>query len=160
MAVVGIQPFVATLILMTMGRGIAQLITEGRILTFTDPDFAFFGSGSFLRLPVPAWLWLLAGLFAQLRQCQGLISVDTATVHIAAGLHKPILGLYNPDIGGGNENFLEWHPNSPSATVLFSTNTREQDINSLDLAEFERTFRAWLLANQAALSAVQSPARA
>ena len=41
----------------------------------------------------------LAGLFAQLRQCQGLISVDTATVHIAAGLHKPILGLYNPDIG-------------------------------------------------------------
>nr|WP_237701935.1 glycosyltransferase family 9 protein [Aeromonas hydrophila] len=102
----------------------------------------------------------LAGLFAQLRQCQGLISVDTATVHIAAGLHKPILGLYNPDIGGGNENFLEWHPNSPSATVLFSTNTREQDINSLDLAEFERTFRAWLLANQAALSAAQSPARA
>lgn len=101
----------------------------------------------------------LAGLFAQLRRCQGLISVDTATVHIAAGLHKPILGLYNPDIGGGNENFLEWHPNSPSATVLFSTNTREQDINSLDLAEFERTFRAWLLANQAALSAVQSPAR-
>lgn len=101
----------------------------------------------------------LAGLFAQLRQCQGLISVDTATVHIAAGLHKPILGLYNPDIGGGNENFLEWHPNSPSATVLFSTNTREQDINSLDLAEFERTFRAWQLANQAALSASPSPAR-
>ncbi len=39
-AVVGIQPFVATLILMTMGRGVAQLITEGRILTFTDPGFA------------------------------------------------------------------------------------------------------------------------
>ncbi|HMR37096.1 MAG TPA: ABC transporter permease, partial [Paracoccus sp. (in: a-proteobacteria)] len=61
-AVIGIQPFVATLILMTMGRGIAQLITEGRILTFTDPGFAFFGSGAVLGLPVPAWLWMLTGL--------------------------------------------------------------------------------------------------
>lgn len=57
-AVVGVQPFVATLILMTMGRGIAQLITEGRILTFTDPGFAFIGSGTALGLPVPAWIWL------------------------------------------------------------------------------------------------------
>ena len=53
-AKIGLQPIIATLILMVAGRGIAQLITEGRILTFTDPDFAFFGSGSFLRLPVPA----------------------------------------------------------------------------------------------------------
>ena len=33
-AVLGIQPIVATLILMVAGRGIAQLITEGRIVTF------------------------------------------------------------------------------------------------------------------------------
>ncbi|QCG49757.1 glycosyltransferase family 9 protein [Aeromonas schubertii] len=90
----------------------------------------------------------LGGLFTQLRHCIGLVSVDTATVHIAAGLDLPILGLYNPDIGGGNENFLEWHPNSPSATVLFSTNTREQDINSLDLAEFEQAFRRWVPASR------------
>lgn len=56
-AVIGIQPFVATLILMTMGRGIAQLVTEGRILTFTDQSFAFLGSGSMLGLPLPAWIW-------------------------------------------------------------------------------------------------------
>src|SRR5262245_230626 len=37
-AVLGVQPFVATLILMVAGRGVAQLITEGRILTFVDPD--------------------------------------------------------------------------------------------------------------------------
>ncbi|KRW97563.1 ABC transporter permease [Paracoccus sp. MKU1] len=61
-AVVGIQPFVATLILMTMGRGIAQLITEGRILTFNHAGFAFLGSGTLLGLPVPAWLWLACGL--------------------------------------------------------------------------------------------------
>src|SRR5690606_41207909 len=49
-AIVGIQPIVATLILMTSGRGIAQLITEGRILTFSDPNLAFAGSGSVLGI--------------------------------------------------------------------------------------------------------------
>ena len=42
-AVVGIQAIVATLILMTSGRGIAQLVTEGRILTFSHDGLAFFG---------------------------------------------------------------------------------------------------------------------
>lgn len=61
-AVIGIQPFVATLILMTMGRGVAQLITEGRILTFTDPGFAWLGSGTALGLPVPTWIWLATAI--------------------------------------------------------------------------------------------------
>lgn len=50
-AVLGIQPIVATLILMVAGRGIAQLITGGRILTFSSPDLAWFGGGSVLGLP-------------------------------------------------------------------------------------------------------------
>jgi galactofuranose transport system permease protein len=65
-SIVGIQPFVATLILMTAGRGIAQLITEGRILTFTDPGFAWIGSGTAFGLPVPVWLWLITGLLMAL----------------------------------------------------------------------------------------------
>ena len=36
-AVLGIQPIVATLILMTAGRGVAMLITEGQILTVNSP---------------------------------------------------------------------------------------------------------------------------
>ncbi|MCK0197705.1 ABC transporter permease [Ancylobacter sp. 6x-1] len=52
-AVLGIQPIVATLILMVAGRGIAQLITEGRIVTFTDPGLAFLGGGSVLGVPTP-----------------------------------------------------------------------------------------------------------
>lgn len=90
----------------------------------------------------------LGGLFTQLRRCQGLVSVDTATIHIAAGLALPIFGLYNPDLGGGSENFDEWHPNRPDAVVLFSKNQMHQDINSLDLAEFELTFRRWVSASQ------------
>jgi ribose/xylose/arabinose/galactoside ABC-type transport system permease subunit len=55
-----IQPIVATLILMVSGRGIAQLITNGQIPTFTYPSFQFLGSGSFLALPFPFVLVLLA----------------------------------------------------------------------------------------------------
>ncbi len=50
-AVLGIQPIVATLILMVAGRGIAQLITEGRIVTFTSPELAWFGGGSVFGVP-------------------------------------------------------------------------------------------------------------
>ncbi|QEL26429.1 ABC transporter permease [Bosea sp. F3-2] len=57
-AVLGIQPIVATLILMVAGRGIAQLITEGRIVTFTSPSLAWFGGGSVLGLPPPVVLTL------------------------------------------------------------------------------------------------------
>lgn len=52
-AVLGMQPIVATLILMVAGRGIAQLITEGRIVTFSSPDLVWLGIGSVLGLPVP-----------------------------------------------------------------------------------------------------------
>jgi galactofuranose transport system permease protein len=47
-AVLDIQPIIATLVLMVAGRGIAQLITEGAILTFNDAGLIFIGSGSFL----------------------------------------------------------------------------------------------------------------
>lgn len=57
-AVLGIQPIVATLILMVAGRGIAQLITEGRIVTFTSPQLAFLGGGSVFGLPTPVVLTL------------------------------------------------------------------------------------------------------
>lgn len=52
-SVLELQPIVATLILMVAGRGVAQLITEGVIVTFNDPGLIFFGGGSFLGLPMP-----------------------------------------------------------------------------------------------------------
>jgi simple sugar transport system permease protein len=57
-AVLRIQPIVATLILMVAGRGIAQLITEGRIVTFTSPQLAWFGNGSVLGVPAPVAITL------------------------------------------------------------------------------------------------------
>ena len=53
-AVLGIQPIIATLILMTAGRGVAMLITEGQILTVNSPPFKVIGSGFVFGLPVAA----------------------------------------------------------------------------------------------------------
>ncbi len=51
-----VQPIVATLILMVAGRGIAQLITDGQIVTFTDERLTYVGNGSLLGFPFPVWL--------------------------------------------------------------------------------------------------------
>jgi simple sugar transport system permease protein len=51
--VLDIQPIIATLVLMVAGRGLAQLITEGSIVTFSDPLLIFIGTGSVLGLPTP-----------------------------------------------------------------------------------------------------------
>ena len=53
-----IQPIVATLILMVAGRGIAQLITDGQIITFTDERMSYIGNGSLFYLPFPVLLSL------------------------------------------------------------------------------------------------------
>jgi len=50
-AAVGIQPIIATLILMVAGRGIAMLLTGGQIITFEHAPFVFVGNGHFLALP-------------------------------------------------------------------------------------------------------------
>ena len=47
----GIQPIIATLILMVAGRGIAQLITGGQITTISSGPYALIGGGYWLGLP-------------------------------------------------------------------------------------------------------------
>jgi ribose/xylose/arabinose/galactoside ABC-type transport system permease subunit len=50
-AVVGIQPIIATLILMVAGRGLAQLITGGQIITVNSPSYKIIGGGYWLTVP-------------------------------------------------------------------------------------------------------------
>jgi ribose/xylose/arabinose/galactoside ABC-type transport system permease subunit len=53
---IGIQPIVATLILYVAGRGIAQMITSGRIMRiFYEPYFTL-GGGYFLFLPISLFI--------------------------------------------------------------------------------------------------------
>ncbi|WP_052450843.1 ABC transporter permease [Actinomyces polynesiensis] len=51
--VLDIQPFIATMILMVAGRGIAMLLTKGQITTVTSPPFKAIGSGFLLGIPMP-----------------------------------------------------------------------------------------------------------
>lgn len=56
-----LQPIVATLLLMVAGRGIAQLIANGQIVTFDNPGFSQIARGATLFLPNPVWI-VVAGL--------------------------------------------------------------------------------------------------
>jgi simple sugar transport system permease protein len=125
-ALLEIQPIVATLVLMVAGRGIAQLITEGRIVTFTEPHLAAIGSGSLIGVPVPivialaaaAGLTLLArrtalGLFVEAvgvnPHASRLSGINTRTLLLAAyagsGLMAALAGVVvAADIRGADAN--------------------------------------------------------
>jgi len=51
-SVLGIQPIIATLVLMTAGRGLAQLITDGQIITVNNPLFSDIAGGELLTVPL------------------------------------------------------------------------------------------------------------
>lgn len=78
----GVQPIVATLILLVAGRGVAQLVTGGQIITFERPAFEFLGTGAMLGLPFTIWL----------------VAIVAAVVGI--GLRVTSLGMYIESIGG------------------------------------------------------------
>jgi len=81
----GMQPIVATLILMVAGRGIAQLLTGGQIITVYYPPFFTLGNGYWLGVPVA--LWIALALWAALH----------------AALARTALGLFIRAIGGNPE---------------------------------------------------------
>src|SRR4051812_8550333 len=80
----GMQPIVATLILMVAGRGIAQLLTGGQIITVYYAPFFTLGNG---YLVVPVALWIAAALWMLL--------------HLL--LSRTALGLFVRAIGGNPE---------------------------------------------------------
>ena len=61
-AVIGIQPIIATLVLMVAGRGVAQLITDGQIITINSEPYKLIGGGYWLTLPFS--LFVVAGAYA------------------------------------------------------------------------------------------------
>jgi len=53
-----VQPIIATLILFISGRGIALVLTNGNLQTFSHPGFSYLGTGRVLGLPFQGWLAL------------------------------------------------------------------------------------------------------
>ena len=80
-ASLGLQPIVATLILMVAGRGLAQLLTDGQIITVYHEPYFFLGGGHFLGLPFS--LTVVALVFAA----------------IAFMMRKTALGLFIQAVG-------------------------------------------------------------
>jgi ribose/xylose/arabinose/galactoside ABC-type transport system permease subunit len=58
----GVQPIIATLILFISGRGIALVLTNGNLQTFSNAAFSYLGTGRVLGLPFQGWLALLIAL--------------------------------------------------------------------------------------------------
>ena len=52
----GLQPIIATLILMVAGRGLAQLLTDGQIVTVYYKPFFFLGGGYLFGLPFSLYI--------------------------------------------------------------------------------------------------------
>jgi galactofuranose transport system permease protein len=51
-AVVGVQPIVATLALFVGGRGLALVLADGQLKSISDPTFLWLGTGDLLGVPV------------------------------------------------------------------------------------------------------------
>ncbi|KEO53807.1 MAG: ABC transporter permease [Rhodospirillales bacterium] len=81
-AYLDIQPIIATLILMVAGRGIAQMITDGQIVTFHGAFFEGIGSGYLLGIP---WRVIIAAV---------VIGA------LYAVMRKTALGLFVESVGG------------------------------------------------------------
>jgi simple sugar transport system permease protein len=76
-----IQPIVATLVLMVAGRGIAQLITDGQIITIYYKPFHFIGyDGYVLGLPFPVYIAFAVFIIAQLLTKKTSLGLFTASV--------------------------------------------------------------------------------
>lgn len=58
-AYIGFQPFIATLSTMTIGRGFAQVWSDGKPYMISDEAFKQIGQGSFLGIPIPIYLLVI-----------------------------------------------------------------------------------------------------
>lgn len=61
-----LPPFIMTLGMMVIGRGLAMTISDGHPIHFPDAsaDFAWLGQGYLLRLPVPVWIFVAVAVIA------------------------------------------------------------------------------------------------
>ena len=60
----GIQPIIATLVLFIAGRGIAQVVTNGNLQPFRNPEFQVIGLGRIFGVPVQVIIMLVLVAFA------------------------------------------------------------------------------------------------
>jgi galactofuranose transport system permease protein len=144
-AVVGIQPIIATLILMVAGRGLAQLVTDGQIITINSSPYKRIGGGYLFTVPVAILIALAVTALAVLltrRTALGMLieSVGgnaeasrlagihsrriTLMAYVVAGLCAGIAGLMissNVSSADGNNAGLWYELDAILAVVIGGT---------------------------------------
>lgn len=93
----GLQPIIATLILMTAGRGIAQLFTNGGQWTTQYAPYQFFGQGHFLFLPMPIIMWVSIFLLLSLAVRKTALGMFVESVGINASASH-VAGIQSKNI--------------------------------------------------------------
>ncbi|MCR2825181.1 ABC transporter permease [Microbacterium sp. zg.Y909] len=129
-AVVGIQPIIATLVLMLAGRGVALLITGGFITTINSAPYRFLAQGYVLGLPVAFYVSLVA-----------IVIVAVAERRTALGVLTESVGI-NPEasrLAGVRSRGIVWGAYAASgllaglAGILYSSNISAADANAAGL---------------------------
>ncbi len=89
---INIQPMVATLVLMVAGRGIAQLITHGQIITVYYTPYYFIGNGFLLGLPFTVFIVIVVYLIAWLitRKTAIGLFIESVGINSTASLYSGI----------------------------------------------------------------------
>ena len=59
-----VPPFVATLAMLIIARGLTMLYTKGQPISNLGSGFAYIGTGSFIGIPVPVWIAAMVVLLA------------------------------------------------------------------------------------------------
>lgn len=62
----GVPPFIMTLGMMVMGRGLAMTLADGQPIALRDRtmDFMWLGRGYVIGIPVPVWIFLIVALIS------------------------------------------------------------------------------------------------
>lgn len=125
----GIQCMVGTLILYIVGRGIAQLITSGQILTFTNPAFVFLGTG-YVFVPVACYVAIasILAVYLLLRKTALGLFVESLgsnnTASYFSGINAKRFGFYTYVLSGILASI---------AGILICSNIKSADANNAGL---------------------------
>jgi simple sugar transport system permease protein len=126
-SVLGIQPIIATLVLMLAGRGIALLITGGFITTVTSAPYRFMAQGYVLGLPFAFFVSVVAIV--------AMVLIERRT---ALGMLTEAVGI-NPEasrLAGVRSRGIVWGAYAASgllaglAGILYSSNIMAADANA------------------------------
>lgn len=129
-SVVGVQPIIATLVLMLAGRGVALLITGGFITTINSAPYKFMAQGYVIGLPFAFFVSVAAVALVALIERRTALGVLTEAVGI------------NPEasrLAGVRSRGIIWGAYAASgllagfAGILYSSNTMAADSNAAGL---------------------------